>query len=98
MNASRRRIRRLVWSLLIAGLLLPLLWYAMELAFVPTLSPAQAIEQLQDAPASAVLIDVRPADLFEKQHVRGAESHPLSEIRSWASSSALQAHGRIGRS
>ena len=100
MNASRRRIRRLVWSLLIAGLLLPLLWYVMGLALVPTLSPAQAIERLQAAPASAVLIDVRPADLFEKQHVFRGGVHPLSEIRGWASfrRDLPSTPGMIGRS
>ncbi len=89
MNSSRRRIRYLVWSLLVAGLVLPLLWYVAVLTFVPTLSASQAIELLQGSPTDARLIDVRPTALFERQHIRGVESHPLPAIQSWDASSSL---------
>ena len=84
MISSFKRLQYLIIILIILGGILPLLWYAVTLGGIATVMPKEAITLLTHRD-TAVLIDVRPSDEFERQHVVGAFSWPLTHIKALTS-------------
>jgi rhodanese-related sulfurtransferase len=84
MISSFKRLQYLVFVLIILGGILPLLWHAATLGGIATVMPKEAIVLLthQD---TVVLIDVRPSNEFDRQHVVGALSWPLTHIKALTS-------------
>lgn len=81
----------LVTAMILLGAAIPLLGYWWFLGRWPTLSAAQAIQMLNapDAASKTILVDVRPAEDFARQHISGAASLPLEKILSWSSAAEL---------
>lgn len=79
-----KRLPYLIFASIILGGVLPLAWYAATLGGVPTVLPKGAIALLTRRDTVA-LLDVRPSDEFERQHVVGANSWPLIRIKALTS-------------
>lgn len=84
-----KRVRYLILGLVVLGGALPLLGYVATLGSVPTLAPGEAIALLSRSDAGAFLLDIRPSQEFERQHVVGAISFPLNHIRTLTSLDSL---------
>lgn len=84
MIPSFKRLRYLIVALIILGGIVPLLWYAATLGGIATVIPKEAISLLTHRD-TVVLIDVRPSNEFERQHVVGAISWPLAHIKALTS-------------
>jgi rhodanese-related sulfurtransferase len=81
MEERRSRNRTiLVAALVILGGLLPPALYGLTLGFVPTVTATEARTLLEPPAFNTILIDVRPPEAFEKNHVRGATNLPCEFI------------------
>jgi len=57
------------------------------------LSPEAAMKMVQDG--KAVLVDVRPRNLYEKGHCEGAVSVPLYQVRIWSVAGLIMTDSQI---
>ena len=80
MMAFSRRGKYLIITLIVLGSMLPLIWYWAIFGGVPTIDSNSAIRILTSSSESAVLIDVRPIDLYQRQHIKGAQPWQLDQI------------------
>lgn len=87
--ALSKRVNLLVISLIVIGGILPLIWYSVSLGYLPTINPKNAIVLLNLPESRAGLIDVRSTDLYERQHIVGAQSWPLEQIQAMRSSNEI---------
>ena len=84
MTPSFKRLRYMIVALIVLGGILPLLWYVSTLRDVPTILAKEAITHLTHHD-KVILLDVRPSDEFEAQHVVGAYSWPIKHIQALTS-------------
>lgn len=91
---SFKRLQYLVIALIVLGGILPLLWYWATTGAVPGVHPEEAILWLTRQDSDAILLDVRPAEEFERQHVQGAHSWPLKRVQALNSLGELPAQWR----
>lgn len=78
---SARNHQLLVIALIVLGGVLPVALYWPFFGSVPTVTPAEAKGLLTQPESKAVLVDVRPPEVFGEQHLAGAISWPYEEIR-----------------
>ena len=83
MISSFKQLQYMVFFLIILGGILPLFWYAATLEGMAMVVPKEAMDLLIHR--DTVLIDVRPSEEFERQHVVGALSWPLTNIKTLTS-------------
>jgi rhodanese-related sulfurtransferase len=75
-----QRVFRVAAAMILLGGAIPPLVYWWAFGRAPTLMPQEAKERLREPAENAVLVDVRPADVFLAGHIDGAVNWPLQEI------------------
>ena len=70
----------LVVTIVTIGSVAPLVLYGALFGHIRTVTPHQAKDLLVGSGDSAVLVDVRPADVFEAGHIDGAVNWPLDDV------------------
>jgi len=88
---SFKRLQYLVLALIVLGGVLPLVWYLATVGSVSKVRPEEAIRMLTRQGSDAILLDIRPAEDFERQHVEGAHSWPLKRLQALTSLDELPA-------
>ena len=79
MKLSSHKVLMIV--LILCGLLVPPVIFAMLYLQAPSISPEKARDIIDKGRGKSVLIDVRSAQEFEEFHLEGAINIPLAEIQ-----------------
>jgi rhodanese-related sulfurtransferase len=85
---AERRTRALLFTIIAVGGSLPLLLYWLFLGRVPTITADEA-KTLLASSGQATLLDVRPAEEFQSDHIEAAQNWPYADIAALVSSAAM---------
>ena len=77
-----RSLRLMLLVIIVVGGVLPPTVYWLALGRLPTVTPVRAQAMLHRPGTSALLVDVRPAEVYARRHIDGSRSWPLKQIRS----------------
>lgn len=86
-HAKQRKVA--IMGILILILILPVAIYQLFFGRVPTVTASEAIQQLESVAANVILVDVRDASSYQREHVDGAVHFPLTTVRQIRSASDL---------
>lgn len=80
MTARPRWLRPLIVSLVLAGLILPLIAYWLAIGRIPSVTATEAKALLGTQGSASMLVDVRSASAYTERHLEGADNWPYDQI------------------